>query len=211
MVKHRRRVKLIIAATLFFLIAFIGQIGGAREPKTPDYYPLKEGWSWKYKVVYQRGGDKGPKLLEMTVVNLAPEKIGQQKATPRKFIREELEHTVYFIHQKDGVWGVGAKEKGKEAPKIYEPPFAVLKYPLEVGNSWQIEGKGIMVAITKKGETTTVPAGTFQNCLVVESTSTSKVLVEDVTWYAPGVGPVKQIRRAGGVLLETIELLSLKK
>ena len=96
----------------------------------------------------------------------------------------------------------------------YEPPLLVLKLPADSGVSWNVgtmKMQGILVALNAQvlgREDVETPAGSFKNCLKTKSSSTSvsgalqgaSRLSMDITggefssvsWYAPGVGLVKQ-------------------
>jgi hypothetical protein len=96
----------------------------------------------------------------------------------------------------------------------YEPTLQVLKLPADSGAKWIIgtmKMQGILVGLTRQvlgREDVETPAGSFKNCLKTKSSSTSvsgtlqgaSRLSMNVTggefssisWYAPGVGLVKQ-------------------
>ena len=96
----------------------------------------------------------------------------------------------------------------------YEPPLQVLKLPADSGANWSVgtmRMQGIAVGLNAQvvgREDVETPAGTFKNCLKTKSNSTSvsgalqgsQRLSMTVTggdfastsWYAPGVGLVKQ-------------------
>ncbi len=96
----------------------------------------------------------------------------------------------------------------------FEPPLQVIKLPVVFGKGWKVgpmKFQGVTVnpeAIVEGNEDVTVPAGTFKNCLkvktftndvrgtfqgiggVVMQVAGGKLLT--TSWYAPGVGLVKQ-------------------
>lgn len=96
----------------------------------------------------------------------------------------------------------------------YEPTLQVLKLPADSGAKWVVgtmKMQGILVGLTGQvlgRENMETPAGSFKNCLKTKSSSTSvsggiqgaSGLAMNVTggefssisWYAPGVGLVKQ-------------------
>lgn len=96
----------------------------------------------------------------------------------------------------------------------YEPPLQVLKLPADSGAAWSVgtmRMQGIAVGLNAQvvgRENVETPAGAFKNCLKTKSNSTSvsgalqssqrlsmTVSGGDFTstsWYAPGVGLVKQ-------------------
>ncbi|HXF48892.1 MAG TPA: hypothetical protein VNL73_05645 [Verrucomicrobiae bacterium] len=96
----------------------------------------------------------------------------------------------------------------------YEPTLQVLKLPADSGAKWIIgtmKMQGILVGLTGQvlgREDVETPAGSFKNCLKTKSSSTSvsgtlqgasrlSMSVtggefSSISWYAPGVGLVKQ-------------------
>ena len=96
----------------------------------------------------------------------------------------------------------------------YEPPLQVLKLPADSGGNWSVgmmRMQGIAVGLNAQvvgREEVETPVGTFKNCLKTKSNSTSvsgtlqgsqrlsmKVTggeFSSTSWYAPGVGLVKQ-------------------
>lgn len=66
----------------------------------------------------------------------------------------------------------------------------LLKGPLVAGTSWRVEGG--WAAIKQVGLTVTVPAGTFNGCvLVVETLPTYGATWRYKRWFAPNVGEIK--------------------
>jgi hypothetical protein len=83
-------------------------------------------------------------------------------------------------------------------------PYYLLKAPIKVGTAWNLPSIGAKRKITKVGATTTVPAGTFHNCIMVQQTYTAPEMADVVVtyWFASGTGVVRtEIRRTG--VLET--------
>jgi len=88
-------------------------------------------------------------------------------------------------------------------------PYYLLKAPIKVGTAWDLPSIGAKRKITKVGATTTVPAGTFHNCIKVEQTYTAPDMAGVVVtyWFANGTGIVRtEIRRTG--VLETKMVLT---
>jgi len=126
----------------------------------------------------------------------------------------------YYVKKDDGIYIVGLKNDAmaKTGPIlqaiIYEPPYLVYPYDMEVGKKWEanssIKMGGNIPSSAKQEEkrevvnreTITVPAGTF-DCFVIESRSSLKgknaglfgpsysatTLV--TKWFAQGVGTIK--------------------
>ncbi|HEY0706643.1 MAG TPA: hypothetical protein VGG33_07595, partial [Polyangia bacterium] len=63
----------------------------------------------------------------------------------------------------------------------------ILRSPIRMGSRWPIaDGQATITAV---GQTITVPAGTFTNCVTVEEAREGPPRLVRTT-YAPGVGPV---------------------
>jgi hypothetical protein len=73
-----------------------------------------------------------------------------------------------------------------EAPTLFRPP--ILKAPLEPGRAWTFERQRWRVVAV--GARVTVPAGTFEGCVVVEDEALEAGAHRGRVTYAPGVGPV---------------------
>ncbi len=116
-------------------------------------------------------------------------------------------------------------------------PYLIERFPFGTGSSFEeinrkglafgedLDGDGknekidILSIVTVLGfERVSVPAGLFQNCAKVEATrrltaiassngATVSLLVNQTTWYAPGVGPVKRVLKVENVTV-TEELTS---
>ncbi|KAF0243433.1 MAG: hypothetical protein FD167_3779 [bacterium] len=84
-------------------------------------------------------------------------------------------------------------------------------YKLDETNEWVMnlsqEGipctEGAKVRIVSHIETVQVPAGTFNNCLKLEFTTSCNDAGVEAQWFAPGVGLVKQTESTFGGLLTT--------
>ncbi|WP_159426219.1 copper amine oxidase N-terminal domain-containing protein [Desulfolucanica intricata] len=65
----------------------------------------------------------------------------------------------------------------------------ILQSPLTEGTSWQVDGETYKIEATNV--TVTTPAGTFNDCLEVHSASGNNY--ENIKYYAPGIGLVKDV------------------
>jgi len=128
--------------------------------------------------------------------------------------------TTYYVKKDDGIYMVGLKNDAmaKNRPVlqtiIYEPPYLVYPYDMEVGKKWEVNSAikmgGNIPSSAKQEEkrevinreTITVSAGTF-DCFVIESRSSLKgknaglfggsysAATIVTTWFAQGVGTIK--------------------
>lgn len=136
-----------------------------------QYYPLEPGWKWAYDV--QRGGEQ---ILAVYAVRA------------RQGSRVEMqagEETIRYEVTADGI--ARTLSSGEEADKRAPTTDYILRGPIRVGTRWPI-AEGV-ATITATGQTVTVPAGTFSNCVVVEEAREEPPRLVRTT-YAPGVGPV---------------------
>jgi len=168
-----------VRALLIISLASLIACGGARKKKDEplpakvhaqdiqaDYYPLRVGNSWTYKV--NTMGEQ----TEQTI------SIG---GTEGKFFK--LEGGAAGLIHRDG-YGIRDQHR------------YLLKFPVELGGKWQsiLAHDSIeRYEITAVGEQVEVPAGTFKGCTVVSSKQSidkDKALGNRV-WFAPGVGIVR--------------------
>ncbi len=206
-----------------------GVLPGAAPP-TAKYWPLKVGNSWDYRATYYKAATAAPgdallfKALGATagIVPSPGTYTGDHKVVGSRSIlvagTTDIDGVAWFcLHWVDAwpdVSGIrftydlhdqhGFCEKWGPTP---EPGWYWLKIPLKVGATWRIRSpdganKGRIMSLTAQ---TTVPAGTFKNCLLVRQTWSDGSL--GLVWYAPGKGEVKAERRDGGLLTYQWELI----
>jgi len=180
-------------------------------PVENRFLPLGEGRTWRYKVTPRQVFDGEELVLEVT--NLKARELKGRYVTP---VRYELDGrpSIQFLGVDDqGVyrWAVQAPE---DAPPKFESDSAYyLMYPLKLGKSWEEEAETaflpkpvhltIKSKIDKTGETVSVPAGDFTDCVKVRTEGSKRipvpgsysrfgiVSIQYDTWYAPDVGMVK--------------------
>jgi hypothetical protein len=154
-------------ASLTFLV--LGCASGPARTEAPrseaqDYYPLAVANHWTYEVNFL--GDRRQRRVEIVA-----EKDG------------------YFVDNEGArltVDGFGVRDE-----KRY-----LLRDPIELGKTWTnvVSASSIeRYKIERLGEPCRAPAGTFQNCVVVESRNRmdeQRTLVNELT-FAPGVGIVR--------------------
>jgi len=103
-----------------------------------------------------------------------------------------ISETSYFRNDADGLL-------------CYTPfettPYYIIKGPLAVGNTWTMTA-GLHRTITQLGATTTVPAGTFNNCLLITQTYDNNPGFSVLEWFAPGKGQVRQESWQDGTLVD---------
>lgn len=135
-----------------------------------QYYPLEQGYRWAYDV--QRGQEQ---ILAVYAVRA------------RHGTSVELEAGGEVIRYEVLPDGIARSHSAGEVDKRGPPSDYLLKSPIRVGNRWTI-ADGV-ASITAVGQSITVPAGTFANCVTVEEAREAPPRLVRTT-YAPGVGPV---------------------
>ena len=156
------------------VILLTGTLSGlacATVQKTPErvpppeqaaaYFPLAPGWKWAYEI--EKGGEK---ILATYAV--------LQQIGETVLIQAGQERNTYAILPE----GIARRES---------PGDFILKTPIRAGATWPL-GSGTASVVSVGGETT-VPAGTFANCAVVEEARRNPDRLLRTT-YAAGVGPI---------------------
>ncbi|MDX9777559.1 MAG: hypothetical protein RBT43_02225 [bacterium] len=196
--------------------------------KISDYYPLREGLELVYQIdKSDKQNVENFKARELNKVSVVPQKIEIAKGTAFRFIAVS----------KEGIYNYAYQAPGATEPEILAQPEYILKNPLKPGKGWEAEASIMLLLerlpytmsylVESKKETVTVPAGTFENCLLIKGSGLAqkdkgalgviKISVSEDSWYAPGVGLVKSVRKESGnhVLVgsseKIIQLLSYKK
>lgn len=197
----------LVLATLALLVGW----GCSRPPVENRFVPLGEGRTWRYKVTPRRVLDGDELLLDVT--NLRARELKGRFVTPQRY---ELDGhpSIQFL----GVDHQGVYRWATQVPETAEPKFEsdsayYLMYPLEPGKTWEEEAQTVFlpdpVRLTLKsriestGETVSVPAGDFADCVKVRAEGSTRIKLPESnsrfgivsvtyeTWYAPDVGMVK--------------------
>lgn len=158
----------------------------------PDYYPLKAGTKWHYRMLHPDGsiGTFVSQVAKIDHINNLP--LSRREAK----MQGALMATEHLISEKNGVFR--HRFNGMEV----NPPICILKYPLKCGEWWEsettIDANKIKVIGRASDGVAEVPAGKFKAVIVtIEGTVETKdgdlMLPSVKLWLAPGMGPVKQI------------------
>jgi hypothetical protein len=185
-----------------------------------DYYRLEEGRIWTYRI--SRAEEPGIFLpaLRARVRNLRSQQLNGHKVTPQIYTRLGPGRPVRFYsgfatQDEKGVCEIASQTEFDTEPKMNKPPRYIIRYPVEAGTHWQEKEKtwflseevGFVMNYTihSLDEVVTVPAGTFEHCLMVKYKGSAKkefrglglvnITVEQMAWFAPGLGLVKSVRR----------------
>jgi hypothetical protein len=170
--------------------------------QTP-YYPLQVGTTWHY-----RAGDS-----KFSVQVAKHEKVGDTLCARVEVKRDgKVVAWQHLAVTDDGVYRHDLTEtsSGKEVTQTYKPPILVLKLPPKKGDSWKVDSKAgsdtFRGAFKIDEEEVKVSAGSYKAVRVSSQDLEVKGLKPVITtWYASGVGMVKQTIQEGNATGE-IEL-----
>jgi hypothetical protein len=192
---HRVAAPVVFAVSLA-LMAGAGltgtRAGAAPVPKhlmkaPPVYFPTRVGAKW----VYLRSGQE-----ETHAVTKVEAKEGEMVVTVE---REQGGKTTPY-------WVVAVRSDGlflvAESGEAYDPPWCLLKCPVEVGKSWDgnSEREDYITLVGRRtvaaAEKLKVPAGEFEALRITSERVTSetgdaRVRSSTTYWYAPHVGVVQ--------------------
>ena len=144
-----------------------------------ELYPLDPGWKWAYDLVK----DGQTMLALYSVVDRTGDTATVQGGEDQMTYAVSPEG----IAQKDG-------------PLVGD---FIVKNPIAAGTEWAVSGGRARIAAV--GQSVTVTAGRFDDCVLVEATRGNPVRAVRTT-FAPGVGPViieLQIQVAGELMMVT--------
>jgi hypothetical protein len=161
---------------------------------TPDYLPLKEGNLWTFAM--SNGAQTTMKIVGFADVGtvrcaIVETTLGLQKS--QEYIAVDAEGVKTYLG------------KVQDQEFRYDPPVVRIKLPYQEGDSWTAvvnqSGKSVTTTFQSIGkERIETPAGAF-DCIKVYSTVNGvpgQPSVVSISYYADGLGPVRQIMHAGG-------------
>jgi len=170
--------------------------------ETP-YYPLQVGTTWHYK-----SGDAA-----FTIRVARHEKVGDVLCARLEVNRDGK--VVAWQHLRvtaDGVYSHDLTEQssGKAVTQTPKPPMLLLKLPAKKGDTWKVDskadGKTFRGTFKIDEQKVKVAAGDYETVRVTsEDVEVNALKPTITTYYAKGVGMVKQTIRIGEVKTE-IEL-----
>ncbi|HBE76299.1 MAG TPA: hypothetical protein DDW65_00725 [Firmicutes bacterium] len=183
-----KKISLVVAImmVLAFIISSIMAFG-ADSNDAEAYFPLKPGNTW----IYQLTLSGSSKTIQQKIKVSDPEDgnpkliVYDPNANPQIF--------VYYVENQQGLFKT--KEMGPSGILQYKPLWQVLGAKINIGASWSWESEDHKMKETAKvtaAEKVTVPAGAFETILIEYSgISQNNTAYTDKTWYAKGVGYVK--------------------
>lgn len=181
---------------------------GQEKPHETEYYPLKVGHQWQYRVGSQNVVVKVAKAEEVEIKRMVFE--DKEKKLPAKEIKVKVQgfqlesrsddrvQTETVVVLEDGVYRVSA------AGKEITPPVCFLKLPPKIDQTWKVEstteGMPVQGTFTMKEEEIEVPAyrGPVKALKSFsEDFQMGKNRMKLTYWFAPQVGLVKQHLQVG--------------
>ena len=157
---------------------------------TPDYAPLREGNQWTFMM--SNGAQSTTTVTgfaDVGAVRCAILETTMGGQTSREYVAVDAEGVKTYMSQ------------GQGQDLRYDPPILRIKLPYKEGDTWTATAtqgrKTVTTSFQSVGkERVQTPAGTF-DCIKVYST-VNGVPGASISYYADGIGPVRQIMRAGG-------------
>ena len=213
-----------MAIFAFLLSWLVSSWAWAASPES--YLPLKEGMVWEYqnKFIDLKSNEPvgGGKAIKK---NLASIDLQGTRVVPQIFSFYQPDETLKqetgsFIAQDTAGFYVFARQgPNDKGPRIIAEKYYILKFPLTQGASWKQTSEGVVLQdiVESTDASVQVPAGTFNNCLMIKKLYFSPKdpntpLQEAQFWFAPGVGNVKVIIKHLQENKELVqELVSFKK
>jgi hypothetical protein len=177
-----------VAILALLFLSWGTALRSGEQVKDSPYAPLKVGTKW----VYRFGEEK------ITVAVVKHEKIGNVLCA----LLESTSDGKVVLREHVAVAADGVYSHALNGTKT-EPPLLVLSLPSKKGASWKIDskvgGKTWKGTLTLDEAEVKVPAGTYK-ALVVRSDDLeiAGTKASGATWYASGVGMVRQTLKQGG-------------
>ena len=186
-----KKLSCLLFIAYFFLVSTTGS-------SDKDYYPLSEDQLWEYEIT----GEKPEQSVNLRFETGKARKLHGYEAIPLLVSGlNGLPNVVFISMDHNGIFQIGGpQEVDGEVPSedISSELDYILKFPLEIGTSWHNENRDMIESsqIESISDTVTVPAGTFMQCVLVRTViklSSGEHHSDKTTWFAPGVGPVKEV------------------
>ena len=179
---------------LLVLVVAAPPASSASAGPAPSLFPLVTGAVWVRK------SEDG---VEATTRVVGPKTVGTTRciATERKAVergRERIDRTCFNVTSSEVIVIEITTIRGELA--VLNPPRPAIKLPPRVGQtwSWSPADSAFELKITSKWtgeETIKVPAGTYKAWKLQTTTTGEDSEITSYTWYAPGVGVVRNERK----------------
>ncbi len=155
--------------------------------KDSPYYPLKVGSQWTYQA--------GEKKVLLRVARVG-EKVGDTACAVLEQRRDGLTISEHVAVKEDGLYRL------KAMTLVMDPPMCFLKVPPKGEKTWKFDGKigpiPMKASFTQTQAEVAVPAGKYMALMVTGEIHQEKNKLEITSYYAKGVGLVKQVQKFAG-------------
>jgi hypothetical protein len=174
------------------LVAAAWAVAAAGQENTPNYYPMKVGTKWTYRL------NANGQLEQLGATIARTEKVNDKelyrlessvggKVTMSENLSSSAEGV--FRHRANGVDAT--------------PPICVIKYPVKKGEKWDTDttlgANKFKISSTVTGEEDVeVPAGKYKTVTVEVNSEAAGMKFTTKYWFAADVGIVKQVATIGG-------------
>jgi hypothetical protein len=156
-----------------------------------DYYPLKVGTKWHYRV--EANGQVGSLVNQIAKTETID---GQLLARLETSARGQVVASEHLASNDKGIFR--HRINGLEI----SPPLCLIKNPIKEGESWvtdvKIGAERAKMACRVAREEVTVPAGKYKAVVVTIETEQAGQKISSIYWFAAGVGVVQQKIDIGG-------------
>ena len=199
------------------------------------WMPMKPGTRWTYAgATVEDDGKIVPHRIEITITDLV-KVIGGVSAvvsfdldySGNELVEAEL---AFYAQDTDGnVWLLGEYPEEYEDGKLTKAPswlhgLAGARAGIMMQSEPRLDSPSVSqgwgpavdwkdrAIVYQVGQTTTVPAGSFENVLVIKENARGEIDAEQLKYYAPGIGNVRVGWLGGGPkTTETLELIKVEE
>lgn len=167
-----------------FYLATVGLLH-AQEAARPNYYPLKAGTKWHYRLDIN-----GQSIDVVNQVSKVEKVDGEDRATVDSVIMGMTRGSETLSTSDKGVFRYSMNNQ------TLKTPICILRYPVKDGDSWEGETEINGQTLKLKGKTgkaeVTVPAGKYQATTSHIETELMGQKFTTTYYFVPDVGIVKQ-------------------
>lgn len=170
-----------------------------------ELFPLPPGGQWTYSAVSYTDQKAAPAVMEQTRV-LGQRSVRGRSGTMMEWTRggQLISRALYAVDDS----GVKQIAIGKGPEVLIDPPLTVMRFPVTEGTTYPWNGSLVVgqrsqpaqigVRVTRKEPVTIAKTGKKYEAFRVDTTLTllgqgRQMAVPSVSWYAPGIGLVKQM------------------
>lgn len=220
----RTSILLTIGALGVLLLGGCGGGGGDTQSDTAAFLPLAAENTWRYATTdYTQAAARPAGLVRRSRgLLMRPAEVGTRQvegeqivrvsgtqeiggstwyAVVAQFVGGDITEPIYVRHNAQGLI---------QKADLVDAGHYLLRVPLEVGNTWVHPfNDQWRWTITGVGQTVSVAAGVFEDCVIVEDVIRESGQPDDAvtSWYARGVGLVREEHHRGDTLEDQQELI----